>query len=132
MHIMGLFKGKLNIGKLVGDVTSGIDKAILTSEEKLDFSVKLADSLADYVGSTISENSARSITRRYLAVIIISVYLLLLIGACVISLWNVDKAMFVFNVACKLNTLVLMVGAFFFGAYMVGNHLLDKKKKRDK
>jgi len=129
---MGLFSGKLDVGKLVDKASSGIDKIFFTKEEKADFSFKIADSLAQYVNSTISENSARSITRRYLAILIMATYLFLMVAACGVSIWDVEKGTFIFDVANKMSTLVLMVGAFFFGAYMVGSHLLDKKKKKDK
>ena len=99
----GLFEGKIKVGKLVEDVTSGVDKLFLTKEEKADYSKEQASNLAQFTKDTLSENTIRSKARRVIAFIII--------GNAVFG-----------------STTVIMVLAFFFGGYYAKGISLTKKK----
>lgn len=114
---MGLFKGRLDISKAFETVTGGVDKAIFTPEERADLNKGVAQAQVNYIKTTVSENSIRSVTRRYLSVGIVGVFLLLLIAAAVAFPFSADYAKFLLDLALTLNTLVMMVAAFFFGGY---------------
>ncbi len=129
---MGLFKGKINVQKTIDTAASGIDKLFFTNEEKADVSKGIADAQLEYLKSTVDENSTRSITRRYLSLAIVFVFLVLIIAAVVIRGFDKDYAQFVFETAKELNTLVLMVAGFFFGGYMISTKVIDKLKNRKK
>jgi len=126
---MGLFTKSKTTDKAVDAAISGIDKLFFTKEEKSDYSHKIAELQLRHTEMTLQENSARSITRRYLAILITATFLLLIIGSGVAYAFKEDYANYLFKLAESINTLVLMVAGFFFGAYMIGSHLLDKKVK---
>lgn len=114
---MQFFKGKIDIGKAFDTVTGGVDKSFFSQEERADLNRGIADAQVDFIKTTVSENSVRSITRRYLAIAIVGVFLLLLIAAAVAYAFSADYAKFLLELALTLNTLVMMVAAFFFGGY---------------
>ena len=58
------FLSKLKPQKIVDTVFSGIDKAILSKEEIVDYSVKAANLNLEFVKATMSESTPRSISRR--------------------------------------------------------------------
>lgn len=118
--------------QLVDGTIKGIDALFFTKEEKAQQSIKVADAQVEYLKTTLSENTARSLTRRYLALAIIGVFLLLLISAGVAYPFNQDYAHFLFELVGSLNTLVMMVAGFFFGAYMIGSHLWGKSARKEK
>ncbi|MCT4648631.1 MAG: hypothetical protein N4A74_26825 [Carboxylicivirga sp.] len=118
--------------KLVDSAIKGIDALFFTQEEKAEQSLKVADAQMEFLKTTLSENSARSITRRYLALAIVGVFLLLILGAGMAYPINQDYARFLFELVGALNSLVMMVAGFFFGAYMIGSHIWGKRRTKEK
>ena len=125
---MRLFKGK-QADQLVDNAIKGIDALFFTKEEKAQQSIKVADAQVEYLKTTLNENSARSLTRRYLALAIVGVFLLLIIASGIVYPIDQEYATFLFELVGALNTLVMMVAGFFFGAYMIGSHLIGPKSK---
>ena len=125
---MGMFGKKLDAERLFEAASSGLDKLFFTKEEKSEAAKALADAQLEFVKLSVNENSIRSITRRYLAIAIVSVFLVLILAAVVSYAYDREYAAFIFRVAEHMNTLVMMVAGFFFGAYMLGSHLLNKGK----
>jgi len=128
---MGFLTGK-RIDKAMDGAIKGIDALFFTKEEKAQQSFKVAEAQVQYLKTTLNENSVRSLTRRYLALAIIGVFLLLIIAAGAVYPINQVYAQFLFKLVSSLNTLVMMVAGFFFGAYMIGSHLLGKAPKDKK
>ena len=128
---MAFFKGK-RIDKAMDSAIKGIDALFFTKEEKAEQSIKVANAQVEYLKTTLSENSARSLTRRYLALAIIGVFLLLVLAAGTVYLIDQEYSRFLFELAKSLNTLVMMVAGFFFGAYMIGSHLWGKGQTKRK
>ncbi len=126
---MGFFKAK-HIDKIVDGAISAGDKLFFTNEEKADFSKGIADAQLDYLKTTVSENSIRSITRRWLSMGIMFVFLALIIFAVIVRAWDAEYASFIFNTAKELFALVMMVAGFFFGGYMVKNNILPAFNKK--
>lgn len=128
---MRLFKGK-QADQLVDSAIRGIDALFFTKEEKAQQSIKVADAQVEYLKTTLNENSARSLTRRYLALAIVGVFLLLIIASGIVYPIDHEYATFLFELVGALNTLVMMVAGFFFGAYMIGSHLWGKGRTNQK
>ena len=127
--LSSLTGNKKIVEKVVDGAISGIDKLFYTDEEKADVNRKIADGVQDFVKQSLDENTARSRTRRILAIMIMGVFLLLIIAAAAIYELNPDYSKFLFEVAGDMSTLALMVAAFFFGAHMFGRDIINKKKK---
>ncbi|WP_321514919.1 hypothetical protein [Marinifilum fragile] len=128
---MGFLSSKRS-EKIIDGAIKGIDALFFTKEEKAQQSLKVADAQMQYLKTTLSENSARSLTRRYLALAIVGVFLLLILGAGLAYPMNQEYAKFLFKLVGALNTLVMMVAGFFFGAYMIGSHIWGNGRAREK
>jgi hypothetical protein len=131
---MGLFsflKGnKKTVDKVVDGAVSGIDKLFYTNEERADAKREIAKGVSEFVNNTLEENTARSRTRRVIAIMIMGVFLLLIIAAVAVYPIDSDYSKFVFEVAGDMSTMALMVAAFFFGAHLLGRNIVNKKKKK--
>lgn len=127
---MNLFKNKIDISKVFDSVTTGVDNLVFSKQEKSKAAKAIADSQVEYLKTTLSENSTRSVTRRYLAIAIMSVFLILVLLSVIVYPFNVEYSEYIYKTASGMWSLVMMVAAFFFGAYMVGNHLLKGKKDK--
>jgi hypothetical protein len=123
-------KGKVEAADIFKGFRDGVDAMAFTKEEIAGLNVKLADKLADYAKDTLSENTERSKTRRFLAKFITFNFfgafwllvVLLLLGK------NIDLILKLIG-AFNLGTLMLMVGAFFFGGYYLKQYQKEKKNK---
>jgi len=125
--------GKKNIGNIVNGAISGIDKLVLTKEEKAEAMFKIADAQAEFVKSQLNASTISSLTRRYISLAITIVFLGLSVTGVVA--WKIDPlwANFIFDVLTgTLGTLMITVAAFYFGGYMFSNHLFKNKEKDKK
>lgn len=130
---MKLFKGKIDVGQTFETVTKGVDKTFFSQEERADLNKGIADAQVDYIKTTVSENSARSVTRRYLALAIMGVFLALVIMAAVVFKIDSEWSQFILDICTsKLGTLSIMVAAFFFGGYYAKKFVPDTRIKREK
>lgn len=120
---------RINPQSIIDNVSNGIDKLVLTDEERLDFNKKLIDANIDFVKLTQNENTTRSITRRYIAILIIVVYLILTLTSVVFyGFGEVAIATFILGILTSvLGTAFISVIIFFFGSHVV-NNVMDKKK----
>jgi hypothetical protein len=120
---------RINPQTVINNVSSGLDKLILTDEERLDFNKKLIDANIDFVRLTQNENTIRSITRRYIAILIIVVYLLLILSSVIFyTCGQVAIATFIIGILQDiLGTSFISVIIFFFGSHIV-NNVMDKRK----
>ena len=127
---MDLFKGKLDISKVFETIATGTDKLFFTQEEKSELNVMLADKVAEYAKNTLSENTVRSRTRRYISIAIITVFLLLTITYTIASMLGMETDIIkdlLFD--SPLSTSFIMVLAFFFGGYYLKGMKLPTIKK---
>lgn len=133
---MGLFSflssNKKTVDKVVDGAISGIDKIFYTNEEKADARRKLAEGVQEFVKSTLDENTARSRTRRVIAIMIMGVFLILIIAAAVAYPFDEAYSNFLFEIVGDMSTFALMVAAFFFGAHMLGRNIIPGKKQNKK
>jgi len=127
---MGLFGGKLNIDKIFDSVSSGVDKLAFTKEEKAEMNMKLSDKIAEFVHSTLSENSERSKARRMIAYVVVGNFFALMWAVIVLHFFNEDAATFVENLVgdWNISTAFIMVLGFFFGSYLLRGTPVKKDK----
>ena len=130
---MKLFKGKLDINKSVDTVTSAVDKLFFTDEEKADQFMKIADKTVDFYAKTLEENTIRSRTRRFIAILIIAFSIITMLFWFVMGYLGRDtsyitEAIQAFNMPMVFITVV----AFFFGGYYMKNIKLRSDRNEEK
>ena len=114
-------------GKVVDGVVSGVDKLFFTDEEKTEASQKAMESIYSFIRTTMDESSIRSITRRVLAVEIVSAFVFLLLAGALVYAFRPDWAAHILACAKALSNLVLAVSVFYFGPYQVGGMIAKIK-----
>ena len=121
----------LSADKVFTSVAKGIDNLGFTEQEKATFTKEMAEGLAKYTIETLGESSDRSKTRRDIAIMIVSLYLLTFIVALVMLLVfrDTNAVKMIIELANEMNLSIgfLMVLAFIFGGYYLQN-LMGKKK----
>ena len=117
----GSSKGSDNAMKIASGVGTFIDEQKFTEQESKEHKLKLAGILTDFVAATTGESTARSITRRELAIWIIRVELgcLLMYGALASFDLKAADVWWKIAVDSPLGLLTLGIGAFFFGTHLV-------------
>ena len=133
MGILSSIFGTPKVIDTVADtVKSGVgmlDNAFYTEQEKAANNAKMMDLWLEIQKTTASENSIRSITRRYLAWVVMGTYVLIVLMACVV--WKSDPAWaeYILSLLTKTNLsyLALIVGFFYFGSYAIGQYIGGKK-----
>jgi hypothetical protein len=132
---MGILKGIFTKGsgidpqKTFDTVASGVDKLFFTNQEKSEAAQKAWDQWLEWYKLSSSENSARSYTRRILAVIFSTTFLFMLLAAAGAWLVDPDYATFLFNVAKELFPMVSGILFFYFGYYAVNSMIKMSKNK---
>jgi hypothetical protein len=125
------FKEKLDASKVFDTVANGLDKLAFTTEERSEFNMLLADKVAQYAHDTLNENTARSRTRRFIAIFIVINVLAAFWLCVVLALLKIDITIILQLIsAFSLSTALIMVLAFFFGGYYV-NKITDKNKTKE-
>lgn len=119
-------KDGLEIVKGVGQF---IDEQKFTEQEKAEYVKEMAPVYAAWMKSTVNENSERSRTRRHLAILIIRNWVGMLWASILVWLWKPDYAQFILTIALStaLITLVLGIGAFFWGTHLLRTTKLSKE-----
>ena len=115
---------------LLSQVGGWIGNMDYTAEERAEANAKTVGLVVDYAKSTISENSERSKARRDIAVMWIKVQLFLILATCVMAMFDMAKAEFLFKMATAgvmlAGTSAIIV--FFFGSYGVTRYQESKNK----
>lgn len=112
-------QSKLDIGNTFNTVAKGIDNLAFTDQERV-------DKLSEFVKDTLSENTERSKSRRFIAkFIIINVFAVFWL--CVLLIFKGIDISKILELSGEfmLPTAFLMVLAFFFGSHI----MRDVKKK---
>lgn len=92
---------------------------------------QLIDTVVEHAKNTASENTQRSLTRRYASLAIIRVEMFLVLAAVTVWPWDKEYAAFIWAIAGSL----LMFGAFsavivfFFGSYGISQHIMKPLEK---
>ena len=105
--------------KTITGIGSWIDKRKFTDQERAEYSVKGLDMYIRINETLATENTIRSITRRYLALAIIGVFLMIIIFS--IAIFRFDPEWSAFSLSTvkdtQLGLLVAGVGFIYFGSY---------------
>lgn len=140
---MGFFSKLFSSGKAVDDVLDK-DNGLLTQagnwignfnytdEEKAEARAEMNKGVVDYVKTTLSENTNRSKTRRFVAKAWIYVELFLVLLTCAAAPFDAKLAEFYWKVATSdlMFWSTMSIIAFFFGPYMIGSHFGSKGKAK--
>ena len=119
-------KVKDSMPDIFTSAVDGIDKLILTKEEKLDFNKDVMNVWLEGQKLTIHENTWKSLTRRSMAKAFAYTYLgMLIISA---SIWRLDPefSKHIFDTAKVLGSHVMAIVIFYFG-YYAGVNLIKAK-----
>jgi len=104
---------------LLTQVGNWIGNMKLTPEEVMEANGKTVDSVQEFVKATLSENTARSIARRAIALLWIRVELGIVLMSCICAPWDMALAEFYFKMAASGvmfgGTTAIIV--FFYGSY---------------
>ena len=122
-------KGAVDAGKAFDTISKGIDNLAFTEQERANLNEKLADKVASFAEKTLSENTIRSKTRRYMA-ILLTTNIVLIVWLCIIlTLFDKDISRIIeLSEEFKLGIAFITVIGFHFGSYMLLN-LGNKDKK---
>ncbi|WP_340112618.1 hypothetical protein [Maribellus mangrovi] len=118
--------------KTFDTVASGIDKLFFTAEEKSEASQKAWDQWIEWYKLNSDENSARSKTRRILAILFASFFLFLLLAAAALYWFNEAYSAFLFDLAKEIFPLVSGIMLFYFGYYGWNSIVKNKKETNSK
>jgi hypothetical protein len=111
---------------LVKSGAKGIDKLFFTSEEKSQASLDMIKLWIETQKVLRDENSAKSITRRILAVLIIAANAVLAFGAAIVYHFSQDHALFILELIKEYSWITASVVIFYFGYYAV-KQIVGKK-----
>lgn len=113
----------------VKEVAEFIDNRKFTEEEQAKYVLEVAPFYAQFMQGTMSENTERSKTRRHLAILVIRNWLAMLWVSIFAWLWKPDWSGFILTIALStaLITLVLGIGAFFWGTHLLRGTKLKKE-----
>jgi len=130
--ISKIFTGGVDINKAIDVVSKGADKLVFTQEERADLNKETTEGLSQFIKDTASENTARSITRRYVAILVIVVYLLISLVIIAIGIWSTQKALELVKLTNELDlgTAFIAVIAFFFSSYMLKKFVPESRPKK--
>ena len=130
---MGILKwfmgGGETVEKITDAVINGADKIFYTEEEKAEASQKRADLYFKFLELARDESSIKSVTRRIIAVLVVSHWLLYLDAAFVLYLTgHVEKAKFCLELSAGMFAIVGGIMAFYFGSHLLRQYQKPKQK----
>ncbi len=107
-----------------------VDKRKHTAQEQAEIAFKRADGAAEFMKATLSESTERSITRRWIAIFYIIFFCIFIL--CIGVAWKFDPewAEFLLKLllSVKLEWAFITIIVFFFGGYVLKEHILKSKK----
>ncbi len=116
------------VAEAVTGVIDGMDKMFFTDEERSEASQQITQTWLKAIDATASESTSRSMTRRFLAVMVLGVFLALLVGGAVLFKVDPEWSEYILRCAGQLSSLVLSISIFYFGYYGVNSVVKTLKK----
>jgi divalent metal cation (Fe/Co/Zn/Cd) transporter len=120
MSIWSVLAGKVNPMKVLKGIGGFIDESFLSKEE-------VQKAIVEHAKTTLKESTPRSLTRRYIAVSFIGVFLFLVLGAAGSYFFNKEYAEFIFKIIDNLFGIVITIVIFYFGGYYGGKFIKKKE-----
>lgn len=126
-----IFTGGFDPNKAVDLVKETGDKLVFSQEERAEVNMKATEGLSNFILATMDENTARSITRRYIAILIITIYLFISLIIIGIGCFNYALAEKLVELTIKLSlgTAFITVIGFFFGSYLLKKYVAPTIKQ---
>lgn len=120
--ITGLFGSSSNtvVETAAKGIYNGLDAMFFTDEEKAEFRQKQADTVIKFAEIAYDENSIRSVTRRWLAFMVIGPAMLLIVVASICQPFAPEYSAFLFEVFKQLIPWAGGVLMFYFGPHLIG------------
>ena len=102
-----------------------------TEEEQAEARADMNKGVVEYVRMTLTENTVRSRTRRYIAITWIKIELFLVLLTCAVAPYDAELAKFYWQITTSdlMFWGTMSVIGFFFGPYMIGQHFNKPKPK---
>ena len=119
---MGIFS-KINPMKVLKGVGGFIDESFLSKEE-------IQTAIVKHAKDTLAESTPRSLTRRYIAILIIAVFVLLIVTSVAVYKFDKTYSLFIFDIIKEIFGIVLTIVIFYFGGYY-GDKILKNRKKKE-
>lgn len=114
-------EGADTVMKVASGIGGWIDNNKFTDQEKAKHKAALIPHFQKFMDSTVSENSARSMTRRDVAIWVIRTEIGLLVISGALFKYDASWSEYIYKICTDspLGLLTLGVGAFFFGTHLV-------------
>jgi len=115
---------------LLSQAGSWIGGMNFTAEEQAEFNERVSEGVSAFVKATLGENTERSKTRRMVAVLWIKAQIAMIFITMMVAPFNMELAKFYAGITfgTLMLTSTLSIIAFFFGPYMIGSHMVNKKQ----
>ena len=126
--LSGIFKKKIDADKAFNTITGGIDKIFFTNQERSEATQKAFNEYVEWYKLTIDESTAKSLTRRYIAILMVASFLILLLGSGVAYYFDINYAVHLWELSKTIIPYVGGIMLFYFGYYGVMNVIKAKKK----
>ena len=119
-----IFGSSKNTETIVDGAVAGLDKIFFTAEEKSEANQKLSDWYLKYLAATQPQNLAR----RFIAIIVVLLWSLLLLGAVGVYHFEPDYSEFIFRtLRDNVNTPFSIIIGFYFAAHLARSWQNNKK-----
>lgn len=139
MGLLSFITGADRAGKVidkVGDgLVKGLDMLVLTEEERIQYSANAGKQWLEMNKVLAAENTARTLTRRYIAVAVIYSWLIMVLLTFAVSMWEVftngglNSSITLFTtVGQVMGTAMLAIIVFYFGPSALGRIVGEVKK----
>ena len=117
---------------LLSQVGGWVGNMNFTAEEQAEFNEKVSEGVSTFVKATLGENTERSKARRAVAILWIKAQLAMIFITMMVAPF--DKELFKLYADITFGTLMLTstlsIIAFFFGPYMIGSHMVNRKQDK--
>ena len=123
--ITSLFGGADNLGKVAvkgaEGIYNGLDKLFYTDEEKAEARIKAGQLYLDFIKAAYDENSTRSVTRRWLAFIVVGPMMICFVAGIIVFFFNVGASEYMSSMFEKLVPWGGGILMFYFGPHIVSS-----------
>ena len=135
--ITGAGKAGETIDKVGDGIIKGLDMLVLTKEEEVQYKAAAGELWLKTQGVLATENTARTLTRRYISIAVMYSWLMMVMSSFLLALWEtvtnggIVNAIQLFTVVNQvMGTIVLAIVVFYFGPSALGRVIGEVKKEK--
>ena len=133
--ITGAGKAGETIDKVGDGIVKGLDMLVLTKEEEIQYKAQAGELWLKTQGVLANENTARTLTRRYISIAVMYAWLMMVMSTFLLALWEtisnggIVNALQLFTTVNQvMGTIVLAIVVFYFGPSALGR-VIERSKK---